>query len=125
MKAVLITAAALTLSACIATGKKVTQEQVSQFQKGKTTYQEVITGLGKPTGSTLHSDGSRSINYSYAQSQASAASFIPYVGRLVGGSESEHTSVYLTFDKNGILTDFSATSGQTSTGTGLLSGQRQ
>ena len=57
MKAVLIVAAALGLSACVATGKKVTQEQVSRFQKGKTTYQEVIADLGEPTNSTLHSDG--------------------------------------------------------------------
>jgi outer membrane protein assembly factor BamE (lipoprotein component of BamABCDE complex) len=125
MKAVLITVAALTLSACVATGRKVTQEQVSQFQKGKTTYQQVISSLGAPTNSTLLSDGSRAISYSYAQSQASAASFIPYVGGLVGGSETEHTSVYMTFDKNGVLTDYTATSGRTSTGTGLLSGQRQ
>lgn len=125
MKTVLVVAAALTLSACFATGKKVTQEQVSQFHKGKTTYQEVITSLGAPTNSTLHSDGSRSISYSYAQSQASAASFIPYVGGLIGGRESEHTSVYMTFDKNDVLTDYAATSGRNSTGTGLLSGQRQ
>lgn len=125
MKAVLIVAVALGLSACVATGRKVTQEQVSRFQKGKTTYQEVIADLGEPTNSTLHSDGSRAISYTYAQSQASAASFIPYVGGLVGGSESEHTSVYLTFDKNGLLTDYASTSGKTSTGTGLLSGQRQ
>jgi len=125
MKMVLAVAAALSLSACFATGKKVTQEQVSQFQKGKTTYQEVITRLGTPTNSTLHSNGSRSISYSYAQSQASAASFIPYIGGLLGGSESEHTSVYMTFDQNGVLTDYAATSGRSSTGTGLLSGQRQ
>jgi outer membrane protein assembly factor BamE (lipoprotein component of BamABCDE complex) len=125
MKAVLVVAAALTLSACFATGKKVTQEQVSQFQKGKTTYQEVISRLGEPTHSTLLSDGSRSISYTYAQSQASAASFIPYIGGLVGGRESEHSSVSMRFDQNGILADYAATSGKTSTGTGLLSGQRQ
>lgn len=125
MKTVLVVAAALTLSACFATGKKVTQEQVSQFQKGKTTYQEVISRLGEPTHSTMNSDGSRSIGYSYAQSQASAASFIPYIGGLVGGSESEHTSVSMRFDQNGILTDYAATSGKTSTGTGPFSGQRQ
>jgi outer membrane protein assembly factor BamE (lipoprotein component of BamABCDE complex) len=125
MRTVLIIIAALTLSACVATGKKVTQERVSQFQKGKTTYQEVVRELGEPNGSTLHSDGGRSISYFYSQAQMKAESFIPYIGGLVGGSESETTSVSMNFDKNGVLTDYSASSGKTSTGTGLFSGQRQ
>jgi outer membrane protein assembly factor BamE (lipoprotein component of BamABCDE complex) len=125
MKVVLVIATALTLSACIATGKKVTQERVAQFKIGQTTYQEVIAELGSPTDSTLHSDGKRSISYFYSQSQTSAASFIPYIGGLLGGSETENTFVYMDFDQKGILANYSAKSGSSSTGTGLLSGQRQ
>lgn len=125
MKMVLVVAMALALSACIATGRKVSQEKVSQFKVGQTTYQEVIAELGKPTDSTLHSDGRRTLSYFYSQSQASAASFIPYVGGLVGGSETENSFVYLDFDANGILANYSARSGNSSTGTGLISGQRQ
>jgi hypothetical protein len=125
MKLVLIIASALTLSACVATGKKVTQERVAQFKIGQTTYQEVIAELGSPTDSMLHSDGRRSISYFYSQAQASAASFIPYIGGLIGGSESESTFVHMDFDQKGILANYSAKSGSNSTGTGLLSGQRQ
>jgi hypothetical protein len=125
MKVVLVIATALTLTACVSTGKKVTQEKVAKFKIGQTTYQEVIAELGQPTDSTLHSDGRRSISYFYSQSQVSAASFIPYVGGLLGGSESESTFVYMDFDQKGVLANYSAKSGGSSTGTGLLSGQRQ
>ncbi len=125
MKTIFIIATALMLSACVATGKKVTQEKVSQFEIGKTTYQEVIQELGEPTDSTLRSDGSREITYSYAQSQMKAQNFIPYVGGFLGGRESESSFVYMSFNKRGVLTHYSARSGKQSTGTGLISGQRQ
>jgi len=125
MRLSLIVAMALTLSGCVATGRKVTQQQVSEFKEGKTTYQEVINKLGPPTSSTVNSDGTRSITYSYAQHQQSAVSYFPYVGGLMGGSESESSHTFLHFDKNGVLTQYTSNEGKTSTGTGLISGQRQ
>lgn len=125
MRLALVVALGLTLSGCVATGRKVTQQQVSEFKEGKTTYQEVISKLGTPTNSTVNSDGSRSITYVYAQYQRSAVSYIPYVGGLMGGSESESSHTFLHFDKNGVLTHYTSNEGKTSTGTGLISGQRQ
>lgn len=113
------------LAACVSMGTKVDQQKVAQFEKGKTTYAEVIQQLGKPTQSTMNSDGTRTIAYTYVQSQVKATNFIPIVGAFMGGAETENTSVTLHFDKNSILTDYSATEGGTSTGTGLSSGQRQ
>jgi hypothetical protein len=69
-------------------GTKVEPEKVSQFVPGKTTYAEVIQQLGKPSQSTIHSDGTRTATYMYTQSQLKAANFIPVVGMFVRGSES-------------------------------------
>jgi outer membrane protein assembly factor BamE (lipoprotein component of BamABCDE complex) len=114
-----------TLTACMSYGTKVDQEQVAQFVKGKTTYAEVIQELGKPTYSTVNSDGTRMLMYSYSQRQMNAANFIPYVGMFTGGMQSENTNVMLSFDKNSVLTDYTASEGGASMGTGVISGQKQ
>jgi outer membrane protein assembly factor BamE (lipoprotein component of BamABCDE complex) len=106
-------------------GTKVDQDKLAQFQKGKTTYAEVVQQLGKPTQSTLNSDGSRRVMYTYMQSQAKAANFIPIVGAFTGGADTENTNVTLDFDQNSVLTNYSATQGSSSMGTGINSGSRQ
>ena len=125
MRLALVVTLALTLSACATVGRKVTQQQLSEFTEGKTTYQEVINKLGKPTNSTVNSDGTRLITYSYVQSQMTKESYIPIVGGFLRGSETESTYAMLQFDKHGVLTQYTSNEGQTSTGTGLISGQRQ
>jgi hypothetical protein len=59
------------------------------------------------------------------QSQAKAANFIPIVGAFVGGADTENTNVTLDFDQNSVLTNYSATQGSSSMGTGINSGARQ
>lgn len=113
------------LSACMSAGTKVDHQKVAQFVKGKTTYAEVIQQLGKPTRSTINSDGVRTITYTYEQSQMSASSFIPFVGAFVGGTESENTTVVMNFDKNSVLVDYTATEGGMDMGTGITSGRKQ
>ena len=115
----------LSLSACMSYGNKVDQDKVSKFEKGKTTYAEVIQQLGKPTQSTINSDGTRTAIYTYMQSQANAVNFIPFVGIFAGGGTMENTTVMLRFDKNSHLIDYSATEGGSSMGTGIASGAKQ
>lgn len=117
--------AVFSLSACMSMGKKVDQEKVSQFVKGKTTYAEVVQQLGKPSQSTINSDGTRTAMYMYIQSQASAASFIPIVGLFAGGAESENTTVTLNFDNKSVLTSYTASEGGSSMGSGITSGAKQ
>jgi len=117
--------AVIALNACMSMGTKVDQEKLSQFVKGKTTYAEVVQQLGKPTQNTINSDGTRTITYVYAQSQVKAASFIPFAGSFLGGTESENTTVALNFDKKSVLTSYTASEGGMNVGTGITSGQRQ
>ncbi len=113
------------LTSCMSYGTKVDQEKVSKFVKGKTTYSEVVQQLGKPTDQTVNSDGTKTLTYHYMQHQMDAASFIPYVGLFVGGSQTESTTVILNFDKNSVLVDYSASEGGANIGTGILSGQKK
>jgi hypothetical protein len=89
----------LILVSCMSHGTKVDQSKVSGFVKGKTTYNEVIRELGKPTQSMINSNGTRTITYFYSQHQMNAANFIPYVGMFVGGGQSENTSVVAAFSQ--------------------------
>lgn len=124
-KQVLVLLAVFALTACASSGTKVDQGKMSQFVKGKTTYAEVVQQLGKPTQNTINADGTRTIMYTYVQSQMKASSFIPIVGMFMGGADSESTSVTLNFDKNSMLASYTASEGGVSAGTGISSGQRQ
>jgi outer membrane protein assembly factor BamE (lipoprotein component of BamABCDE complex) len=125
MRYVLVIIALFVFTACMSMGTKVDQDKLTRFEKGKTTYAEVIQQLGKPTQSTLNSDGTRTVVYTYVQSQAKAANSIPIVGAFTGGADTENTSVMLNFDKDSVLTNYSATQGSSSMGTGINSGARQ
>jgi len=125
MRYLFVTVALLAFTSCVSMGTKVDQEKMAQFVKGKTTYTEVIQQLGKPTQSTMNSDGSRMVVYTYVQSQMRAANFIPIVGAFTGGADTENTSVTLNFDKDSLLTNYSASQGSSSIGTGLTSGGKQ
>ena len=114
--------AALMLAACVASGVRVTEEQVSELEKGRTTYNEVLAKFGPPTSNTLISNGTRVISYSYVQVQARAESFIPYIGPFVGGSDAKTNIVSLTFAPDGVLQNFVSSSSQRGTGFGAASG---
>ena len=77
MRYVFVIVVLLALTSCVSMGTKVDQDKLARFEKGKTTYTEVIQQLGKPTQSTVNSDGTRKVVYTYMQSQAKASNFIP------------------------------------------------
>lgn len=100
----------LVLSACTSTGTKVDPEKLTTFVKGKTTYSEVVQQLGKPDQSTVNSDGTTTITYTYNQSVGEAANYIPFVGGFIeGGAGSENTTVTIDFDKKSVLTGHKVT----------------
>jgi len=122
MRNLIFSLCALALAGCVASGVKVDEKQLSGFQKGKTTYSDVIAQLGTPTSSTLRSDGVRTVAYSYVQAQARPESFIPIVGAFAGGADSRASFVVLVFDADGVLTSFTSSTAQYGMGTGLESG---
>lgn len=113
------------LAGCVSIGTKVDETTLTQFERGRTRYQDVLTVLGKPNTSTLNSDGSRQIAYVYTQSQMKPQNFIPIVAAFTQGASSETSTVTLDFDSSQVLVRFTATTGQTAVGTGFSSGARQ
>lgn len=60
----------LALAGCAATGVKVDEARVRQFERGKTMVSEVVGALGAPTMRMVMPDGMTSIIYTYAEAAA-------------------------------------------------------
>jgi outer membrane protein assembly factor BamE (lipoprotein component of BamABCDE complex) len=112
-------------SGCIAMGTKVSESQLDTLTRGVTTYSEVVQALGTPTSAMLRPDGSRQATYTYTQSQARVANYIPVVGAFLQGGDTEQTTVTLEFNTKSVLTAYWATQGKLGVGTGFTSGARQ
>ena len=110
------------LVGCAAAGVKVTEQQAESFKVGLSTYQDVVTALGPPTTTTVGSDGMRTAMYSYASVRAQPQNFIPYIGPLVSGYDSQSSAVTFTFDQRGILSKMTSTQGGLGAGANLAAG---
>jgi outer membrane protein assembly factor BamE (lipoprotein component of BamABCDE complex) len=122
-KRILAVAIYATLSACVSSGTKVTQQQLTKFEVGKTTEADVIAALGAPNNSTIATDGSKIDVYAHVSARANAASYVPIVGLFAGSATAHTDSVTLTFDPTGLLKAVSSSTGQTTVNTGLANQQ--
>lgn len=113
----------LTLAGCATVGREVTESQLQGLAKGKTTMDEVVARLGKPTSSASTLEGKRFISYVFAHAQARPESFIPIVGAFVGGTDVRSTMVTFTFDRDGKLEGYVQSQSATGSGTGLAAGE--
>jgi outer membrane protein assembly factor BamE (lipoprotein component of BamABCDE complex) len=121
-KAILLSFA---LAGCAATGVKVSEEQAHSFQVGRSSYGDVVAGLGQPTSTTVTSGGTRVATYSYSAIQSRPQNFIPYIGPLVAGYDQSSSAVTFTFDQRGLLQSTSSSQSNLGTGAGLAAGSVQ
>ena len=103
------------LTGCTASGVYVSEVDAVNFQKGKTTLDEVLAQLGDPVNKTIKSNGDIFITYAYTEAKARPETYIPYIGALVGGADAMTTATVFRFDDSGILKDY--TFSETKTGT--------
>jgi hypothetical protein len=113
------------LAGCAATGVKVSEEQAQSFQVGRSTYNDVVATLGAPTTTSVNSTGTRMAIYSYSAVQSRPQNFIPYIGPLISGYDTQTSAVTFTFDSRGILMNTSTAQSNVGTGVGLASGSAQ
>lgn len=104
------------LTGCAASGVKVSEQQAEAFRVGASTYQDVVAALGAPTTTSLMPNGARTAVYSYSSIRSQPQNFIPYLGPLVAGYDTQASAVTFTFDSSGVLTG--TASSQTGVGTG-------
>lgn len=109
-----------TLSGCVSTGTKLSDADVQQFQKGKTTEAEIIAKLGVPTTVVRNDNGTKADIYVHSSLRPDAANFIPYVGLFAGGTKASSSTVTFSFDANGILASVSSQDTNVEGHSGLL-----
>lgn len=114
-----LAASAVILAGCVSSGTKVTETDISGFQKGVTTESQVIAKLGPPTATSVTDAGVRIDVYSYVHASPKAVDFVPVVGVFAGGANATATTVSFTFDKNGVLTAYQATTSNTDVKNGV------
>lgn len=113
---IIVTASAVLTGCVVSQGRNdIKDEDLKQFVIGKTSYQEVIQKLGRPTSDRFQKIvvngkdvSTRYVIYDMANSvtKVSGASFIPVVGALVGTTETKSSFKRYTFifnTKSGIL----------------------
>jgi outer membrane protein assembly factor BamE (lipoprotein component of BamABCDE complex) len=110
---------ALSLSACASSGTQVDPATVASFVRGSTTANQVQAALGEPNTMSMLPDGSRVMVYTYAHTQARPETFIPLIGGLVGGADSQIQTASFTFGPDSVLQTSSRSQTQIGTGTGL------
>lgn len=116
------TVAVLLLAGCASHGVMVSQDKVSTLKKGISTEADAVAALGQPTSVTNYNNV-RVLVYSGAHAQARPASFIPFIGPLVGGTDVQSSMVMLHFGPSGILTDVVSTQYRSGGATGFAAGQ--
>lgn len=119
MRYLIATGLAGILAGCVSSGTKVTQEQISAFEVGKTTEAEVIARLGAPNGTSIATDGSKSDVYMHISAHANGASYIPIVGLFAGGAKSDSDTAVFNFGPNRVLKSMSSSTAHTDVNTGL------
>jgi membrane-associated protease RseP (regulator of RpoE activity) len=106
-----VCALALT-TGCASSGPQLRDSQVTQFQAGVTTEDDVLHALGPPTGISSSSDGSGILIYTGSHALVKAASFIPIGALFADGATADATAVAFHFGPDYRLSNYEITHGK-------------
>ncbi|EKT0164651.1 hypothetical protein ACSLO0_00230 [Escherichia coli] len=93
---------AFLISGCSTSGNQhlkneTAQSLQSKIIKNKTTKSKIITALGEPETKTTLDSGNEEWTYSMDNNQFDATTFIPVVGLLTGGSQTQAKTLEIEF----------------------------
>lgn len=119
--AIILVSAAGCASSGNASLRKETESSVSQkITEGKTTKEEVRAMFGSPLSTSFTDGGLEIWKFELAKMSADAATFIPFVGILAGGSSGTKKELVVMFDEKGIVKRRSMSESPVKQNTGLL-----
>ena len=112
------------ISGCSTSGnqhlkKETSQSLQSKIIKNKTTKSEIITALGEPGTRTTLDSGNEEWTYSMDNNQFDATTFIPVVGLLTGGSQTQAKTLEIEF-KGETVSTWSFSENKSRMNTGLI-----
>lgn len=112
------------LSGCSTSGNQnlkneTPQSLQSKIIKNKTTKTELLTKLGEPNIRTTLDDGNEQWRYFMYNNQFNASTFIPVVGLLTGGSQTQSKTLEIVF-KGEIVSKWTFSTDNNNTKSGIL-----
>ncbi|HDV8242360.1 hypothetical protein V1238_18850 [Enterobacter hormaechei] len=112
------------LSGCSTSGNQnlkneTPQSLQSKIIKNKTTKTELLTKLGEPDTRTILDDGNEQWRYFMYNNQFNATTFIPVVGLLTGGSQTQSKTLEIDF-KGEVVNKWTFSTDNNNTKTGVL-----
>ncbi|EHP1266803.1 hypothetical protein [Escherichia coli] len=115
---------ALLISGCSTSGNQHLKNETSQslqskIIKNKTTKSEIITALGEPETKTTLDSGNEEWTYSMDNNHFDATTFIPVVGLLTGGSQTQAKTLEIEF-KGETVSKWSFSENTSRMNTGLI-----
>ncbi|ENZ8441433.1 hypothetical protein ACHA9J_005524 [Klebsiella oxytoca] len=115
---------ALLISGCSTSGNQHLKNETSRslqskIIKNKTTKSEIITALGEPETKTTLDSGNEEWTYSMDNNQFDATTFIPVVGLLTGGSQTQAKTLEIEF-KGETVSKWSFSENTSRMNTGLI-----
>lgn len=78
-------------------------DKVAKFEKGKTTYSDVVRELGQPVTLVGNDNDTKTATYSNITGGLNAAAYIPIVGLFAGKVTVKGSGATLIFDKKDVL----------------------
>lgn len=102
----------LMLAACASNGPAISNAQIAELQKGKTTADDVLRRYGKPSFNSDNLDGTRTLAYLQEGTRSNAAAMVAMIGAVAAGagSNANVNSIIFRFDGKGLLSSHERTS---------------
>lgn len=97
----------LFMMGCVARGVQLDHAQIEHFEPGVTSYDQVLSELGKPSSRTVDSEGDIHLYYTHSFYSIKPETFLPVVGGHVGGMNNATQSVVFSFNSDGVMKDSS------------------
>ncbi|EME1929921.1 hypothetical protein VWW18_004232 [Cronobacter sakazakii] len=115
---------AFLISGCSTSGNQTLKNETSKslqskIIKNKTTKSEIITRLGEPDTRTTLDSGNEEWIYSMNNNKFDATTFIPVVGLLTGGSQTQAKTLEIEF-KGETVSKWSFSENKSRMNTGLI-----
>lgn len=93
------------VSGCATVGNDFNEENVAKIVDGKTTKSEIVEWFGQPNGRQSSSDYAEGYTYTFTDAHASATSYIPIIGMLIGETKSQSKNLFVYFNEDGTVAE--------------------
>ena len=94
------------LAGCASVGKPVVTQNIPKIKRGVTTEADLVRMFGAPTTKTLNANGNVIMIWAHSAAQAKGASFIPFAGPFIGGTNVQVQQLTVLLNSKGTVQNY-------------------